>query len=268
LTATLQSRVDHAGRADVFKGMRQVLGVEARTWVNAWLFSPHASESDVVSVTTLHGGVGLRRLRPDTTVYFTYGQPQPGGTDPQAISPPKIALHDLCTNEPARIESSVVGGRVQHKLLHDRLGKDALVDMLAVSHDQRGSRRTASSDAPYRGVSMFVDVPVRRLIADLIVHESIFAARTPVLFVYNPGARGPASPNDATRDIDRVESLDQPELVATDAQFELDEVPHYASIIGRIAQTHGHDLTQYRTFRAEIAYPIVGFQYTFAFGAA
>ncbi|MFY7895122.1 MAG: hypothetical protein ACOVP8_02725, partial [Phycisphaerales bacterium] len=62
-TATLRGRVEVTARGDVFKGMRQVLGIEANTWLTSMMFVPHATESDVVSVTTIHGALGLRRLR-------------------------------------------------------------------------------------------------------------------------------------------------------------------------------------------------------------
>lgn len=267
-TRTLRAKVDHAGRAEVFKGMRQILGVEARVWLTAMFFAPSREDAQFVSVTTLHGALGVRRLRPDTQVYFTFGPPPSHTEHEHAVSGGEVSLEDLYTNDAARLETEEWGGRLMYRLAEDRLGKDAVVDMMSVSRDAKGSRRYAVPGSALRGVSLFVDVPVRAMVCDAIVHKDLFGGAPPEMMVFNPGSRGPANPNDPSRAVDRVEMASPVERVAAGPErFEVAEIPNYAAMIERIAPTLGHPMASFRVCRVRVAYPVTAFQYVLAFRA-
>lgn len=267
-SAALRSRIDMSARGDVFKGLRQVLGVEAETWLTSMIFVPHASDAEWASVTTIHGALGMRRLRPDAEVYFTFGPPyHEPGTEPELSKSP-VSLQEFYTNEPANLEVSMSHGQLRHRLVGDRLGKDAKVDMLAVSHAVRGSRQYAAPESKLRGVSIFVDTPVRMLVADAIVHKNLFPASEPELFVYNPGARGPANPNDPSRNADRVITAEPVVNVPHgSARFEVDEVPHYRGMLESVSRQIGCALSDFRVHRLRLAYPVPCFQHVIAFQA-
>jgi hypothetical protein len=263
----LRARIEHAARADVFKGLSQILGVECNVWLTSMFFSPSSDESSV-AITTVHGALGLRRLRNDTNVYFTFGAPypQPGHKQDSALSP--VGLHEFYTNEPAKLEVGMVGGQLRHKLISDRTDKHALADMLAVSYNAQGGRRLGTEEAPLRGVSAFVDTPARMFICDAIVHKSIYPSSEPTLIVMNTASRGPANPNDRSRDIDRVavtESVVQ--LPATSERFDVPEIPHYAKMMRRVSNDMNVDLNDYRVYRLRFAYPLPAFQFIIAFEA-
>jgi hypothetical protein len=265
---TLRARIDQAGRFDVFNGMRRILGVEARTWLTTMIFVPSPTDEDIVAVTTLHGALGLRRLRSDTEVHFTMGPPyrDPQGEPILSLSP--VQLHDLYTHTPARIESSVIAGQLRHRLVEDRLGKHAMMDMLAVSHDDAGSRRYAAPGAPLRGMSMFVDVPVRMLVCDALVHEGLFPGSGPELVVYNTAANGPANPNDPARGLDRVNVAETVARVPSGPDtFSVAEVPNYGKMIGRICRHLGVPGGVFRVYRLQMAYPVYCFQFNVVFRA-
>jgi hypothetical protein len=267
-TATLRSRVDISARSDVFKGMRQVLGVEANTWVTSMMFTPSATESEVISVTTIHGALGLRRLRPDTPVFFTFGPPyhQPGVEPDLSQSP--VSLHELYTNEAAQLETQFNGKQLFHRFVGERIDKHALYDMLAVSHSACGSRQYGTNESRKRGVSLFVNTPVRMLVCDALIHRDLFPGSDPQLIVYNSASRGPANPNDPLRDLDRVNFSETPTLVPDDAKrFEVDEIPNYDQMIRRVCKQIGHNPADFRTYRLRIAYPIPTFQIVMAFDA-
>ena len=267
-SATLRSRIDQAARAEVFKGMRQIIGVETDTWLSSMMFVPSATDPEAVAVTVIHGALGMRRLRPDTPVTFTFGPPyHEPGVEP-SLSQSPISLQELYTNEPATLEVQLVGGQLLHRLVDSRLGKDALADMLAISHTARGSRRYASEESALRGVSIYVDIPARTLVCDAIVHRDLFPGSEPRLIVYNPGARGPSNPNDRKRDIDRIPVT---ETVATipdgPGRFDVVEVPNYEAMIERVCKQIGKSPDEFRVYRLRMAYPVVGFQIVVAFVA-
>jgi hypothetical protein len=266
-TATLKSRVEVTARGDVFKGMRQVLGIEANTWLTSMMFVPHATEADVVSVTTIHGALGLRRLRPDTPVFFTFGPPyhQPGVEPDLSQSP--VSLHELYTSEPAKLETQMNGKQLFHRFISDRIDKTALYDMLAVSHSARGSRRFGTEQSRKRGVSLFVDTPVRMLVCDALIHRDLFPDVNPELIVYNCASRGPANPNDPLRDLDRVAFSEAPVLAEGSDRFDVDEVPNYRLMVERVCTQIDRHPDEFRVHRLRMAYPIPTFQIVMAFAA-
>ncbi len=265
---TLRARLDQSGRADVFRGMRRILGVETGTWLTTMMFAPSPGHDDSVAVTTIHGALGMRRLRADTQVYYTCGAPYPDPQSQQGASYRPISLEEFYTHEAARVETSVVGGQLRHCLLHDRLGKHAVMDMLAASHNPRGSPRYGTPQSPLRGVSLFVDIPAQTLVCDAIVHKDIFPDGRPQLLVFNPGAKGPANPNDRDRDADRTSAGESPALVPeNENRFLVPEVPKYTGIIDRVSSQLGYNMDDFRVFRLKLAYPVVCFQYVVAFEA-
>lgn len=266
-TGTLRERVDHAGRAEVFKGMSRILGVEAKTWLTSMLFTPSTDDASFCHVTTVHGAIGLRRLRPDTPVYFSFGPPPSDRGHDRALSVDEMSFDDLCENQPARVVTEMVGGRLVHRLLDERLGKDAVMDMLSVSVDARGSRRYADEQSALRGVSLFVDIPVRVMVCDVVIHRDIFPGATPELIVFNPGARGPANPNDPSRTVDRVDVSATVESVDSDERFTIDEVPGYTEMMARVFDRLGKDASEYRVHRVRLSYPVTAFQHVVAFRA-
>lgn len=264
----LKTRFAHASRYQVYMGMRQILGVEADTWLTCMFFAPGQADPNALAVTTIHGALGMRRLRPDANVYFTFGPPgQAAGANPP-IAPISIDLREFCANDPAPLDTRVTAGQVVHRLTHDRLGRLATVDMLGVSHNAKGSRRYATPERPRGGVVVFPDVPVKMMIVDALIHDDVFPGSHPELIVYNPGAHGPANPCDPSRDIDRVEVVEQIEALEKSAdRFNVAEVPNYAPMVDRVCREIGVPASGFRVFRLRMAYPVHGFQFVMAFDA-
>lgn len=264
----LQLRFEQTSRYHIFKGMRQVMGVEADAWVTSMAFVPDRGEIENVKVMTIQGAIAMRRLRPDAEVYFTFGPPfvEPDEAHDRSRAP--VSLEDLYTNAPAELETRTIGNQLMHRFANTSLGKRAMVDMLAVSHDARASKRYASGAKTHRGMVVFTDIPVRTLICDAIVHESLFPGAEPELRFYKPGTRGPADPNDASRDIDRVHFSERAESLGTAAdRFEVAEIPNYGSMVARVFERMGEDLGEYRVCRLRMSYPVPGYQHVLAFRA-
>ncbi len=261
-------RFAQSSRYQAFKGMREVLGVSAETWLTCMLFAPDASSPDMLSISSIQGALGMRRLRPDVEVYFTSGRPRRPVEDPAALRAEPVDLSDLYTNQPAALETHVAGGQLVHRLAHYELGRRALVDMLIVSHEDRAARRYATAERPLGGAIVVPDVPVKTLLFDVLLHAGAFAGATPELFVYRCSPLGAANPCDASRDVDRVptpERIESPTDAAT--RFDVQEIPHYAAMIERVARLASLEPQALRVFRFKILYPLYGFQYVMAFPA-
>lgn len=264
----LQRHFEHSSRYHIYKGMRQVLGVDAETWVTSMIFVPSAKDPDRLAVTTIQGALGMRRLRPDAEAYFTFGPPFQAEDEPHDLSRSPIGLEEFYANAPAQLESLVSGTQVVHRLASNSLGKQAVVDMLAVSHDAMGPPRYASPKRPRGGIVVFTDIPAKTLVCDAILHERVFPDSEPVLRFYKPGTRGPANPNDPTRDIDRIDFPERVEALGlAPDRFEAPEIPRYDEMVRRVFGQIGQPIDKFRVFRLRMAYPVPGFQCVMAFDA-
>lgn len=264
----LRTRLAHQSRYQIFLGMRQVLGVTADTWFTSMMFRPAEFDEEILSVTTIHGAIGMRRLRPDANVYFTYGPPDVSSAKDRKLSKSTIDLREFCTHKPAPLESEMAAGQLVYRLNQQNLGRQAKVDMLTVSHDERGSKRFATPERQLGGMVVFPDVPVKTLIIDALLHDDAFPGSTPQLMVFNPGARGPASPNDPRRAIDRVEVTEEAESLGKQSdRFDLAEVPNYSAMIQHVFGKLGYASDRFRVFRLRMSYPVHGFQFVMAFQA-
>lgn len=270
-----QKRFELSSRYDVYKGMRQIVGVEAETWITSMFFAPNPNDPDSIAITSIHGALAMRRLRPDAQMYFTFGVPSRGGDGDPSTSKPieelsrsPVALQEFYTHEQAELETHASGGQLVHRFAGSGLGKHAVADMLAVSHNPRGSRRYAMPGRTKGGMAVTVDMPVRTMVCDAIVHRDVFPDAKPELIVYKLGTRGPANPNDPSRDIDRLTVPEEIESIQdVPDRFELLEIPNYAKMLARVSAHTGFDLNDFRVHRLRMGYPVHGFQFTIAFEA-
>ncbi|MCA9297211.1 MAG: hypothetical protein KC983_11855 [Phycisphaerales bacterium] len=266
--AGLQQRFEASSRYHVYKGMRQVLGVAADVWLTSMTFVPSHADDEFLDITTIHGALGMRRLRPDANVSFTFGPPHHGPNDPPELDRSPVGLQEFYTNRPATLATHLEDGRLVHRLVEDSIGRHAVVDMLAVSHNARGSLRYATPERRRGGVALFADIPVKTLICDALLHKDAFPGAEPEFIAYNPGARGPANPNDPSRDRDRIDVPERIESLGTAAdRFNVACLPNYASMVARVCAKLKHAPDDFRVYRMQMAYPVHGFQFVMAFDA-
>lgn len=264
---TFQARYEEAARYDIYNGMRHIMGIEGDTWLMAMAFSP-SEFPDAISVTTIHGAVAMRQLRPDVPVRFSFGPPYKGHGIGESPTGSDIKLERFYNNAPASLETEHHSGQVVHRLVDAALGKDNVIDMLAVAHNPKGAARYASAERKMGGAALFCDIPVRTLHCDLFVHRDIFPDSDPELRIYNPGSRGPANPNDPSRTIDIIRTADAPERLPQGSTWlDLPALPRYAEMVSHVFERTGMNLDDYRIYRVRIAYPILSFQHVIAFKA-
>ncbi|MCC5823675.1 MAG: hypothetical protein LAT64_10920 [Phycisphaerales bacterium] len=259
-------RFEQAGRYQAFKGMGQVLGVEAETWLSTMILTPTPGRDIALDVTAVHGALGMRRLRPDITVSFTYGAPHeavgtPGGSFDLAMD-----LSPYYTRDPAPLRSHERGGKVIHEFCPSEVGKHAVFDMLAGVHAPAHSKRFRDEKRTKRGVVVIPDVPVQTMIIDLLVGAGVFPGLEPELYLYNNVARGPADVEDAARFHDRITPSVRPEPIDPD-DITLDNLPRYPEMLNRVCSRIGYNAGDLRGWRVRVPYPLYGFQWILAFEA-
>jgi len=260
----MQRRLELDSRYRVFKGMRELRGVEAATWLSTTFVTRSHDNPDMLSATVLQGFIALRRLRNDLPVTFAFdaiGAVANAHTDAVDVPSSTLSLEDLYTNKPAVLDVDNVGGKMMYRLRRSGLGKHALTDMLAMVRVPEWRSRFARPERPL-GPFAQPTAPVKLLVFDLLAPAGTFTEESPLLSVYAPSMRGAANPNDAWRDIDRASVPETVEIYKPGEQsFEMPEIPNYRRMLTRVAGEMRQDLDALQLYRVRMAYPVFGFQF-------
>ena len=261
----MQRRLELDSRYRVFKGMRELRGVEAATWLSTTFVAPNHDNPAMLSATVLQGFIALRRLRNDVPVNFAFdaiGAVANAHTDAVDVPSSTLSLEDLYTHKPAVLDVDTIGGKMMYRLRQSGLGKHALTDMLAMVRVPEWRSRFARPDRPLVGPFAQPTAPVKLLVFDLLAPAGTFTEESPLLSVYAPSMRGAANPNDAWRDIDRASVPETVEIFKPGEQsFEMPEIPNYRHMLQRVAGEMRQDLDALQLYRVRMAYPVFGFQF-------
>ena len=261
----MQRRLELESRYRVFKGMRELRGVEAATWLSTTFVAPNHDNPAMLSATVLQGFIALRRLRNDVPVNFAFdsiGAVANAHTNAVDVPASTLLLEDLYTHKPAVLDVDTMGGKMMYRLRQSGLGKHALTDMLAMVRVPEWRSRFARPDRPLVGPFAQPTAPVKLLVFDLLAPAGTFTEESPLLSVYAPSMRGAANPNDAWRDIDRALVPETVEIYKPGEQsFEMPEIPNYRHMLTRVAGEMRLDLDALQLYRVRMAYPVFGFQF-------
>lgn len=261
-------------KQDAHRAWSQIKGATADASVVTVVLHPSATPGSM-DLMCFMGLLGLRRLRPGATVKLATRRMAPAnaarrpevhsgfadGTDP-------FGLNEFCARPPAPLEPRRSGETVHYLLGGGGYGLGSAVDMLVaeVNRAELAYGRPRGSPPRLRHFFAEASTPARVLIFDLIVHDSLFPAQEPALFLYDTTFEGVADVNDPARDLDR---LDLPESVRALgsglAPLALEEMPRYGDLLGRVCGLLHWDPSRQRTYRCRIEYPPYGAQVVLAF---
>ena len=264
-----RERFELASKYSVFKGLSQLKGVLAESWLGTAVVWPSADEPLKHDLVWVNGAVGMQRLRPGVTARFGYRH-QTGGAPAGAADPPLADIEQLeqfCTNPPARLEARRAGDAVHYTLPDDLLGPKQVVDMFVVDHHPAAMHRY-SRGAEHPRNSLFVEpaMPVGTLVFDVLLHEEAFPGSDPQLVVFDTGYDGIANVNDRGRDIDRVDLAERVEVLGGGLlDVRAAEFPTYGPLLAHLAERYGWDSGRFRGYRTRIRYPVYGWQVSLSF---
>ncbi|UCD76042.1 MAG: hypothetical protein JSV91_03790 [Phycisphaerales bacterium] len=265
-----REKLELAAKYSTFKGMSQLLGVQAETWVTSMLIHPAADDTIRLDVAPIHGALGMQRLRSGVPVDFSFGKAPPEEEEPtgESDAPPigSMPLDKFYTNPPAKLKVRQEGEVVIHSLAGDGLGPRSVVDMLAADHHHAAIERYSSGPRQRRGSAVVPDIPVKVLLFDVLLHEDVFPGSEPELLVYDMGMKGRADVNDPKRDIDRMTVHESIEFLGRDlSRFHATEVPNYVQMLLHVCDRLRWHAEKFRGYRCRIQYPVHGWQVCMAF---
>jgi hypothetical protein len=108
------------------------------------------------------------------------------------------------------------------------------------------------------GTSKCVRTPSRVLILDQLIHEDVFGAIDPKLYVYRDLDHGGPRPPLPQRQRDRIPVFESVERLGRGlAGIRTPHVPRYVELVGDVLAALGWDATRFDVFRAQMEYPPV-----------
>lgn len=270
-----REQFEMTNRQSAFRAMSNLRGLMAEAEVSVFMIYPSAENPDWVDACGVSVVSRLKRLRPGTPMGLLHGSfisPPPGSTrcsiDGQPIDalhgPP--LLHGFCSQPTPQFEVRIDGDTVHYVLKGDGVGIESQVD-LYVADVMRGRYPAYKSVDPRPATpGVVIDVPVRTLIVDVLVHEDVWPGVEPELRMYDTVARGFANPTDPARDIDRMDVLESIQNLGREtSRFRNKAVANYLDVIRHVCGRLGWDSDRFRGFRCRVDYPIYGTQLCMVF---
>ena len=270
-----REQFDMTNRQAAYRAMSNIKGVTANAMVSVTLIHPGSANEDWLDRAGITGLCRLKRLRPGTPMGFLHGSsisPPPGtqrlSLDAGPIDPSHRAplLHKYSSSPTPEFSVRVEGDIVHYLLEGDGVGLGSLVDLYFadVMRGRYPARRSISPRPATPGA--VIDLPVKTLIVDVLVHEDVWPGAEPELHMYDTAVRGIANPVDAARDMDRIDVLETIQYLGTQSsRFRTTEVACYGDMLRYVCQKLGWDSESFRAFRCRVEYPIYGTQVSLIF---
>jgi hypothetical protein len=111
-----------------------------------------------------------------------------------------------------------------------------------------------------------IDIPVKTLIVDVLVHQDVWPGVEPELRMYDTTGRGLANPTDPARDMDRIDILESIQDMGTRLEgFRAKEAGRYVEMVRYICGRLDWDSDHFRGYRCRVDYPVHGTQVAMVF---
>ena len=243
-----------SARYQVYKGMRELMGIAAEAWVMTAVLSPSVGDARVLDVVRVDGAVGIDRADPFAAVHVCE-RPIPGSTRHDL----GIDLHDAGPNPAASRETFHDDTIRVHRLAGQPAPLNGAVDLLTAVHERVDLRINAPAALPRLEITITPDVPVRVLLVDVLLHESLASMlRVEVRGNEPRGLDEPRGPR-AERPEHRagtplaVESMPPGQPPSPRAEW-----PRQGSLLERIGAELGRGSDRFATHRLRLLHPVPG----------
>ena len=265
-------------RQTAYKALHELEGISCELHLSTFFLRPTGTPNKV-DIVSVQGLFGIDRIRPDAVVKVGTRRlerpsatsepprlPQTLGGKPALDGLDAVRLDEFCNAPPAPLTAREFGTQVEYSLGPTGFGRGSKVDLLVAEYNPG---ETVQCD-PTKGhaAHFFVapEMPTRKVVFDLLVHEDIFKQSDVEVLAYNMAAQGPAGAYDPERELDRRECPEPlQELGRGTDRARIMEFPRYTALLEHVGQQLGWDLTPFRVLRLSMSYPLLGQQLTIAF---
>ncbi len=269
-----RAELDH--RRQLYSGFAGVFGASTDTHIQTFIVYPGSdgANCDIVEATAI---TGLRRRRPGREINIETIGPQPGVSEP---SPGMMNLFDtqdldslpllreFCSSPLPPIRVSKAGNLRHFYLAGDAFGVRSSVDLCVgeVWQNVKPLYQPESGLHTRCSTSMTFNIPVKTFAMNVLLEDSVWPGSEPELRLYRMVDRGIASPNDPTREIDRLDCTSSIESLGHGVdRFHSTEYPRHVELVQHVCDKLEWDSSRLRGYRLRVQYPIASAQYSIVF---
>jgi hypothetical protein len=270
-----RQQFEMANRQAAFRAMSNLRGVTADAEVSVTLIHPGRDNPDWLDRAGITGICRMKRIRPGAPMGLLHGSSiAPPKTvrrlslDGKSIDPLSGAplLEDFSSQPPPQFAVQVAGDTIHYVLKGDGVGVGSMVDLFfADMMRARYPIHRSVSDRPATPGAL-IDIPVKSLVVDVLVHEDVWQGVEPDLRMYDTAGRGVANPTDASRDMDRIDVLESIQDMGSQIErFRTKEFAGYIEMVHYVCDKLGWDSNRFRCYRCRVDFPVYGTQVSMVF---
>jgi hypothetical protein len=250
----LRASSEASARYQVYKGMRDLMGVAAEAWVMTAMLAPCVGDARSLEVVRVQGALGIGRADPLAAVHVCE-RPILGST----FHDIDIDLRDAGPNHAASRETLHDDTTKVHRLASDPAPRNVAVDLLTARRERVDVRTPVEATGPRLAMTITPDVPVRVLLVDVVLHESLASnLRVEIRGNERRGFDDSRGPRAGRPGIGTDTSL-ATELVRPGASpSPRAEWPQQGRLLERIVAELGHGSDRFTTHRLRLIHPIPG----------
>lgn len=258
-----------------FRAVSHLKGAEVDVYAESVFMWPNP-DGETIDVVWVKAQIGLRRLRPGATIKFvSRRQVEPGSGErrPETLDGKRVSaadsthLPEFCSDPQPRLEI-IHAGECVHTMLADHGFGAASSVNLVTCEVNRGElpRWIPEQRNRVAWVSSDVTTPAKRQHLDAFIHRDLFTRGEPSLRLYDTVVNGIADLNDPTRDIDKLDLMEQIEPLGYGiSRCRAANIPNYSKMLSHICDRLGWDGSLLRCYRVNVEYPVHGMQTAIAF---
>lgn len=267
-------------RQTIYKALAELDGMSSEFELSTMILFPSA-QPDRLDLVNVQAILGIDRMRPDARLVLgtrrlesaKHADPAwqseraPTNLDgaPTTDGPNAARLDDFCSTRPAPIVARRLDDVIEYELGPTGFGRASSVDTV-LAEVNRGELPADSGESAQNFFFLCPALPTRRAVLDIIVHEDLFPGHDLELVCFDTSHKGPARPDDPTRDTDRRPISERIESLGHGARgARLVEFPSYTALLDHAAERLDLDLDAFRVHRVSVAYALPNRQLTVVF---
>lgn len=258
-----------AMKQTAYRGIAGYRGISVNTTLCTTVVVPNPTNPALAHHIMITGLYGLRRLRPGACLQFStqfirpLGNPAdlrdhlPGDDE----SNNSHLLREFCKPHDLRVVRYDEDDIAYYEIISDTVGQSSEVDLVAAEYSP-GQVQTTHPSAHW-GAYMcnIIEHPTKELVHDIIIHESIWNTGRFELSIYDTASRGPVEPHKPSNHRYKIPHSEPLQFLGSGIdRLRSSKVPRYVELVRTVLARVGCDPTQFRSYRAEIAYPLYGSQ--------
>jgi hypothetical protein len=273
-----RQKYELASKEAIFKGFSQLRGIAKDTAVVARFRRPSESDPATLDSAVLVGDFGIYRSHPETGLGFTHSLLLPPSHMPaqfctlsgQASTDVNdYLLPEFCSVPTPQFKfARVVANEITYDFTIKDIGLRATVDVVLARYSKALHSRYRTQDNPAtESIAAQIEEPIKRLVQDVFLHKDVYPGSKPRLAVHDTIARGLVNIfDDPSRQQDRFRAHESIMPIPGGVQHaKLRGVPRYGEMIEHVCAKLGWNPEDFRGYRLEVQYPILGAQYSIGF---